>query len=186
MSKQKFSKFHSDNFEIKDAPCFDEDQLNEWRQNRGTDWSKPTNNNSRNSCYEIEFVEFHNHLIVKRHSVSLSWEEIEITFRTARNIFRTNGRKLKNFDTYSYVCFFHTWFTLTGHICTNDSDNWSHTRSSCPLCWKIWDRFENNPIRFAPCTNPKWQVLWNCFVREHSKSVPNLPLLFARAKNCSI
>lgn len=127
-----------------------------------------------------------NFIIVKRHSVSLSWEEMEITFRTARNIFRTNGRKLKNFDTYSYVCFFHTWFTLTGHICTNDSDNWSHTRSSCPLCWKIWDRFENNPIRFAPCTNPKWQVLWNCFVREHSKSVPNLPLLFARAKNCSI
>lgn len=79
MSKQKFSKFHSDNFEIKDAPCFDEDQLNEWRQNRGTDWSKPTNNNSRNSCYEIEFVEFHNHSIVKRHSVSLSWEEMEIS-----------------------------------------------------------------------------------------------------------
>lgn len=29
MSKQKFSKFHPDNFDIKDASCFDENQLNE-------------------------------------------------------------------------------------------------------------------------------------------------------------
>lgn len=89
--------FHPNNFDIKDAPRSDEDQLNEEKikalieANQGITTRKiATRLNLSNSIVR-------NHSIVKRHNVLLSWKKNEITFRTIRNIFRANGPRLKKF-----------------------------------------------------------------------------------------